>query len=78
MILVSIIATIGLMTLFSWSYNRFYVGNTDNQHSKITRKTKIFEFLSLHMIYVINIMTNQGSSLIYFHSFHYHTALGII
>ena len=42
------------------------------------QKTKIFEFLSLHMIYVINIMTNQGSSLIYFHSFHYRTALGII
>ena len=67
MILVSLIATIGLLTFFSRFYNRFCVVKVDYLSAKIGRKS-ISEYCSLHMIYALNIMTNQGNSLIHFYS----------
>ena len=67
MILVSLIAITGLLAFFSCFYNRFYVINADDSSAKICRKS-IFEYCSLHMIYAINIMTNQGNRLNHFHS----------
>ena len=66
MILVSLIATVGLLTFFSWFYNRFYVIDASRPSAKIGRKS-IFDYFNLHMIYALNIMTNQGYSLIHFY-----------
>ena len=74
MILVSLIATVGLLTFCSWFYNRFYVIDANCPSAKIGRKS-IFHYFSLHMIYALNIMTNQGKSFIYIYSFNSFTLL---
>ena len=66
MILVSVLVTVGLMTLFSvfYNYNHFYAESTDtsqSQHKNIRRKL-FFDYFGFHMIYVINILTNQGKT----------------
>ena len=62
MIFVSILATVGLMTFHSWYYGRFDVKNvhTDPSVNKVRNKL-VFQYFSFHMIYVLNIMTNQGN-----------------
>ena len=69
MIFVSLIATVGLLTFFSWFYNRFSVKSAHHPFAKFWRKS-VLEYCSLHFIYAINIMTNQGKIIIHFHSFH--------
>ena len=61
MVLVSVIATVGLMTAFSEFYNRFYAEKADNSSLAKFRRTLMLNYFSFHMIYVINIMTNQGN-----------------
>ena len=72
MILSSLVATVGMMTYFGWVY---YFKNTtgaptntmgtnnngtiDNINNRLVRWV-IWNNFSLHMLYVINIMTNQG------------------
>ena len=75
MILISVIAVIGMMTLFSTIYFRFYeksaipstkkVENEDGKHNeklRTIRQKSIYNYFTSHMIYVINIMTNQGKA----------------
>ena len=61
MILISVVVTVGMMTFISWYYKRFYVNNANTVLSEKIRHRKFtFDYFSFHLIYVINIMTNQG------------------
>ena len=61
MIFVSILATVLLMTFFSDIYYRGEVKNVEtSQFSKDRRHFHLFDYFSFHMLYVLNILTNQG------------------
>ena len=65
MILVSVMATVGMLTFLSWYYNQNFANDT-NSSVKVHRNKFVFEYFSFNMIYVVNIMTNQGNRI----SFH--------
>ena len=62
MILVSVMTTVGTLTFLSWYYNHNYVKDS-NPSMKVRRKLA-FDYFSFNMIYVLNIMTNQGNQLL--------------
>ena len=75
MILISAIAVIGMMTIFSKIYFHYYdksaiptttkvgiKGGLPNEKLSTVRQKSIYNYFTLHMIYVINILTNQGNT----------------
>jgi high-affinity Fe2+/Pb2+ permease len=75
LIFISLFVLVGMMTLFTWFYNRQRWNNlgsatvetelnnepNSNRHKRSGSIHKsVFNNFSSHMIYVINIMTNQG------------------
>lgn len=71
-ILVSIIVTVGAMTFFGWFYKRYYINilvdsdsttiirETRDRHERITSFRAILRSLSANLVYVFNIIGNQG------------------
>ncbi|XP_046454085.1 ionotropic receptor 93a-like isoform X2 [Daphnia pulex] len=57
LIFISLFVFVGMMTLFTWFYNR---QRWNNLGSATAIQKSVFNYFSSHMIYVINIMTNQG------------------
>jgi H+/gluconate symporter-like permease len=58
-ILISIIFVVGMMTLFTRFYKTLPASNSEEENLKIKQKTS--SYLGSYMIYIVNIMTNQGN-----------------
>jgi hypothetical protein len=76
LIFICLFVVVGMMTLFTWFYNRQYRNNlsgtsmeieannqTDGDMRNYWISKSVFSNFSSHMIYVINIMTNQGKKI---------------
>lgn len=57
------------MTLFTWLYNRYFpiqlklmtrLGDIENKKSAKLISHTIINYIGAHMIYIVNVMTNQG------------------
>jgi uncharacterized membrane protein len=72
-ILITIIFIVGVMTVFTLFYNNpiFTTSNTDEENAKMKQKTS--SYFSSYMIYIVNIMTNQGKVLFKNISFRFST-----
>ena len=65
MILVCVIAIVGMMTFLSAFYNKhFFQQNANTNLSLQNHQFTAFDYFTFHMVYVINIMTNQGNNLL--------------
>ena len=75
LILISLFVVVGMMTIFTWFYNRSYKkdlemnainveSNQDDTKPTSLIRNSIFNYFSFHMIYTINILTNQGKLLL--------------
>ncbi len=56
------------MTFFTWLYNRYFqiklemtrIGDIENKKNTKFISHTIINYIGVHMIYIVNIMTNQG------------------
>ncbi len=74
-IFISLFFVVGTMTFFTWLYKRLHWNNLvvaivdaeSNDGARVNNPVRgITDIFSSHMIYVINIMTNQGRDRIIF------------